>query len=46
MSQAWCSTDVLETIKQPEIVPLGSAFPNPEYFPIVKLNRAAADAAR
>jgi DNA-binding transcriptional MocR family regulator len=38
--------DVLEAIKQPEIVPLGSAFPSPEYFPIVKLNRAAADAAR
>jgi DNA-binding transcriptional MocR family regulator len=38
--------DVLEEIKRPEIVPLGSAFPSPEHFPIEKLNRAAADAAR
>jgi len=38
--------DVLEAIKQPEIVPLGSAFPSPEHFPIEKLNRASADAAR
>jgi DNA-binding transcriptional MocR family regulator len=38
--------DVLEAIKRPEIVPLGSAFPSPEHFPIEKLNRAAGDAAR
>jgi DNA-binding transcriptional MocR family regulator len=38
--------DVLEAIRQPEIVPLGSAFPSPKHFPIEKLNRAAADAAR
>ena len=38
--------DVLEAIKQPEIVPLGSAFPSPEHFPNEKLNRAAVDAAR
>ena len=38
--------DVLEAIKRPEIVPLGSAFPSPEHFPIEKLNKAAADAAR
>ena len=38
--------DVLEAIKRPEIVPLGSAFASPEHFPIEKLNRAAADAAR
>jgi DNA-binding transcriptional MocR family regulator len=37
---------VLEAIKQPEIVPLGSAFPSPEHFPNEKLNRAAVDAAR
>ena len=37
---------VLDAIKHPEIVPLGSAFPSPEHFPIEKLNRAAADAAR
>jgi DNA-binding transcriptional MocR family regulator len=38
--------DVLESIKRPEIVPLGSAFPSPEHFPVEKLNRASADAAR
>jgi DNA-binding transcriptional MocR family regulator len=38
--------EVLETIKRPEIVPLGSAFPSPEHFPTKKLNKAAADAAR
>jgi DNA-binding transcriptional MocR family regulator len=38
--------DVLEAIKRPEIVPLGSAFPSPEHFPIDQLNRAAANAAR
>jgi len=38
--------DVLEALKRPEIVPLGSAFPSPEHFPIEKLNKAAADAAR
>jgi DNA-binding transcriptional MocR family regulator len=38
--------DVLEAIKRPEIVPLGSAFPSPEHFPTEKLNRAAADVAR
>src|SRR5258708_19958479 len=35
--------DVLEAIKQPEIVPLGSAFPSPEHFPNEKLNRATVD---
>src|SRR5262245_60745868 len=30
--------DVLEAIKHPEIVPLGSAFPSPEHFPTDKLN--------
>jgi len=38
--------DVLEAIKHPEIVPLGSAFPSPEHFPTDRLNKAAADAAR
>jgi DNA-binding transcriptional MocR family regulator len=38
--------DVLEEIKRPDIVPLGSAFPSPEHFPTEKLNKAAADAAR
>src|SRR5262245_12530953 len=38
--------DVLEAIKRPEIVPLGSAFPSPEHFPTEKLNKAAADVAR
>ena len=38
--------EVLEAIKRPEIVPLGSAFPSPEHFPTVKLNKAAANAAR
>jgi len=38
--------DVLEAIKHPEIVPLGSAFPSPEHFPTEKLNKAAAEAAR
>jgi DNA-binding transcriptional MocR family regulator len=38
--------DVLDAIKRPEIVALGSAFPSPEHFPIEKLNRAAAAAAR
>jgi DNA-binding transcriptional MocR family regulator len=38
--------DVLEAMKRPEIVPLGSAFPSPEHFPNEKLDRAAADAAR
>jgi DNA-binding transcriptional MocR family regulator len=38
--------DVLESIKRPEIVPLGSAFPSPEHFPTEKLDKAAADAAR
>src|SRR5262245_8368237 len=38
--------EVLKAIKQPEIVPLGSAFPSPEHFPTDKLNKAAADAAR
>jgi DNA-binding transcriptional MocR family regulator len=38
--------NVLESIKRPQIVPLGSAFPSPEHFPTEKLNNAAADAAR
>jgi DNA-binding transcriptional MocR family regulator len=38
--------DLLEGIKQPEIVALGSAFPSPEHFPHDKLKRAAVDAAR
>jgi DNA-binding transcriptional MocR family regulator len=38
--------DVLEAIKRPEIVPLGSAFPSPEHFPIEKLRMASADAVR
>jgi DNA-binding transcriptional MocR family regulator len=38
--------DVLEAIKRPEIVPLGSAFPSAEHFPTDKLNKAAVDAAR
>ena len=38
--------DVLDAIKRPEIVALGSAFPSREHFPIEKLNRAAAAAAR
>src|SRR5258708_11198681 len=38
--------DVLEAIKQPEIVPLGSAFPSPEYFPNAKRNVSARDGGR
>ena len=38
--------EVLASIKDREIVPLGSAFPSPELFPLEKLNRIAAAAAR
>ena len=38
--------EVLATIKDREIVPLGSAFPSPELFPLDKLNKIAAAAAR
>ncbi|MES2488575.1 MAG: PLP-dependent aminotransferase family protein [Pseudomonadota bacterium] len=37
---------VLEQIKHRELVPLGSAFPSPELFPLARLNRMAAAAAR
>jgi DNA-binding transcriptional MocR family regulator len=37
---------VLDEIKHPETVPLGSAFPSPELFPLEKLNRTAASVAR
>ena len=38
--------EVLESIRHREIVPFGSAFPSPELFPLNKLNKAAAAAAR
>lgn len=38
--------DVLEQIKHRELVPLGSAFPSPELFPLARLNRMAAAMAR
>jgi DNA-binding transcriptional MocR family regulator len=38
--------EVLASIKDREIVPLGSAFPSPELFPLRKLNKLAAAAAR
>lgn len=37
---------VLEQIKHRELVPLGSAFPSPELFPLARLNRMAASCAR
>lgn len=37
---------VLGEAKHPETVPLGSAFPSPELFPLEKLNRTAATVAR
>ncbi len=37
---------VLEQIKHRELVPFGSAFPSPELFPLARLNRMAAAAAR
>ncbi len=37
---------MLESIRHREIVPFGSAFPSPELFPLDKLNKAAAAAAR
>lgn len=37
---------VLEQIKHRELVPFGSAFPSPELFPLTRLNRMAASAAR
>jgi DNA-binding transcriptional MocR family regulator len=37
---------VLDAIKDPDIVPLGSAFPSPELFPLQKLNTTAAAVAR
>jgi hypothetical protein len=38
--------EVLASIKDRDIVPLGSAFPSPELFPLQKLNKIAAAAAR
>ncbi len=38
--------EVLASIKDREIVPLGSPFPSPELFPLEKLNKIAAAAAR
>ena len=38
--------EVLASIKDREIIPLGSAFPSPELFPLQKLNKIAAAAAR
>lgn len=38
--------EVLASIKDPKIVPLGSAFPSPELFPLDKLNRITAATAR
>lgn len=32
--------ELLEAVKHPDIVPLGSAFPSPEFFPMRKLARA------
>src|SRR5262245_28145572 len=37
---------VLASIRDREIVPLGSAFPSPELFPLEKLNKIAAAVAR
>jgi DNA-binding transcriptional MocR family regulator len=37
---------VLEQIKHRELVPLGSAFPSTELFPLARLNRMAAATAR
>jgi len=38
--------EVLASIKDRAIVPLGSAFPSPEMFPLEKLNKIAAATAR
>jgi DNA-binding transcriptional MocR family regulator len=38
--------EVLHSIRDLKIVPLGSPFPSPELFPLEKLNKAAASAAR
>jgi len=38
--------EILNAIKQPEIVPLGSPFPSPELFPLGKLNQYLCNVGR
>lgn len=38
--------EILQTVKSPDIVPLGSAFPSPSLFPLPRLARALAVSAR
>lgn len=38
--------DVLDAIRDPDLVPLGSPFPAPELFPLATLNRTLASVAR
>ena len=38
--------EILESVKDPAVVPLGSSFPSPELFPLDKLGRFLAAAAR
>jgi DNA-binding transcriptional MocR family regulator len=37
---------ILESVKDPAVVPLGSSFPSPYLFPLDKLGRCLAAAAR
>ena len=37
---------ILESVKDPAVVPLGSSFPSPFLFPVAKLGRSLAAAAR
>jgi DNA-binding transcriptional MocR family regulator len=37
---------VLDAVKRPDIVPLGSAFPSPALFPLARLAKSLAHAAR
>lgn len=37
---------ILESVKDPSVVPLGSSFPSPYLFPLAKLGRYLASAAR
>ncbi len=37
---------ILESVKDPAVVPLGSSFPSPYLFPLAKLGRFLANAAR
>lgn len=38
--------EILESVKHPEVVPLGSSFPAPDLFPLARLGRFLAGAAR